>query len=356
MTQTYIVYIGMLVLGAIFAYRFEMTKHFMWLVAVILLLSFFAGFRGERVGCDTITYYYRIDQIISGQGYLVYGFEESFKKIVEFLGSIIKNSSFVFVVLSLLIYGLFFIRLKDFSNLISFEWTFFSFYCTFFFSSLNAFRQFVAVSIVFFATRYVAKKKYVFFVALILCAFCFHTSGLIGFAYLLLHFSFLKYDTLGKKILAICCVLSFIASYSLFFSYMSKYAYLFGTLNGKGVGGLLIAKIILFIVSYYFCFYSKADYRSDMEKLDLKVASLAYLFGMLMTSMGYFYLFTERICVYFYLFETVYIGMIMKNRSININTMIFGLSYMAISLFSFIMSLNHDEQCQIPYFFVWEYY
>lgn len=350
MIQSYAVYVGTLLLGLLFAYRYEHAKHWGWLIALVLILTFVAGFRGESVGMDTENYAQRFEWILLGKDYFAFGFEGSFKKIVSLLLAVIPNKNFLFVFFAFVIYGCIFFRTKDCAEFISYPWFYIVFYSTFFFLSLNIMRQFCAVALVFFGTRYIEKKKYVFFLLCVLFAMSFHISAVLGILLLFSEVFYWKCLTNRQKVVLGAMIASIPSVMVFAVASMSKYSHYLDDYTSGHIGFLLPLKLVILLVSFFYFNRDRILIGESARHISRSFFILNVV-GIFITAMGYVYLYVDRVGLYFYMFECLYVAMFMKHRP-----MLSGFSAVLFLLYSyvFISSMVTNGQGQMPYVFFWE--
>ena len=90
---------------------------------------------------------------------------------------------------------------------------------------------------------------------------------------------------------------------------------------------------------------------SKKEGYSISSVRLYYLIGLLITTGGYMIRYFDRIGLYFYLFEAVYIAMLFKSIRVS---KILKLAFAAICAYVFVLALYSNGQGQLPYVFVWQ--
>lgn len=130
-------------------------KMILWIL--ILVLSILSGFRGYDVGTDT-KHYTRIFNFIyyGGTSSLEFGFVYS----TEFLMNIFKDVQYLFFIYAFFTNAFIIHRLWDFKNVASFSFMCFLYIGIFFPESMNILRQYLALAIVFWGTRYLDRMQY----------------------------------------------------------------------------------------------------------------------------------------------------------------------------------------------------
>lgn len=152
-----------------------------WLWMAVLLLSLAAGLRAKSVGVDTHNYVLLLQRCAT-EGYDRITKEYLFYYIGTLLYQLSGNVAVPFTAYALLTNGLIFARLWDFRNRCSLAAATL-FYCLYYYGgTMNGVRQYIAIAILFFATRYLFLGKFGWFYLLAMLACMFHYSACAGFA------------------------------------------------------------------------------------------------------------------------------------------------------------------------------
>jgi len=357
---TYIIYIWAMVVCCFFAYIARKTGNRKYIWADIVVLTIIAGFRGPSVGKDTSHYIEIFELISSNDPRLSWiGLEKTYTYICRFLLSTWNNYTFIFFLTAFITYAAILLRFWDFRAIGNYSWMVFCFYTMHFFASMNITRQFCAVAIVFWGTRFLEKDKYKYFFLTIICGCLFHKSALIGILFYV--FELLRRNKLEKK--QILFVMACIALVPVYGEYLlitiNKYMKYFMASNFN-IGIMLPFKLVLLFFSGYGlkkCIYMKNRkagftniYARDLQETIGKVR-IYYAVGIALTSIGYFFTFMERIGLMFYLFEAVYMGMIVKIRK---DRNMYRILVFLLFVYVFIVDLISDGQGVIPYTVFWQ--
>ena len=355
---TYILYIGTILLCLILTKVAKRRESSSPLIAVVIILSIIAGFRGPNVGIDTANYIEKFELIKNEHFLLAYGLEEGFKYLVFFLLKLFNNYNVIFLIFALITNILIMKRLWDFKDEIDITYAFCIYYVSFFFMTMNVMRQFCAIAIIFYYSRLIEKNKYILF-SIIVCvtAIFIHQSAAIGFLYIVLEIIQWKYLTKKSKRLLISGSVSIPAIYFVIAEKILKYQHYFSNAEVK-MGYMLPLKLCaaLFFLLLINNFKIKIYKRKllSMEKIKERYKEISvnnyYILGLIISMFGYFYPFMDRIGWYFYIYECVFYGKLVKNRKygnlIKIIVMIF-------SMYIFVTNLASKAQGVIPYNFFW---
>lgn len=361
MASSYLIYIGLMLscfLIALFADK-KSSKSAVWVI--IILLSIISGLRKETVGIDTYEYFAKFTLISEGAFEYAYGLEKSFKYLCAILLKIYNNNTFLLVVFAFITNGCIILRFWDLRRVSSFSCMVICYYMAFYFMSLNCMRQFCAIAIVFYFTRYLEKKKFLCFFAGIFIACLFHRTAMVALA--LIALSFTQWRDLSKAqkfffiagVMALPLIISFTAQIL-----MRYQKYLSGI--SPDIGFMLIVKIVFVLTTIFFVFVlQKKEYYfgSGMfleESVNFVMAQICvcYLLGLILATLGYVFPFADRIGWYFYIFEGVYMGMLIKGRD-PLHKLLFG-CFIAILLgYGFVYGMTNNSQGTMPYSFFWQH-
>ncbi len=357
--QSYIVYGLTFLFVLILAVGAQKTNKTIYVKAIFILLTFISGFRATSVGIDTSSYARIFNYLNQNRFDLVYE-EEGFKYISYVLLKISGNShTFVFTVYALITNALIVCRLWDFKDVASFKWMVATYYISFFFMTLNVMRQLVAIAILFFATRFVERKKYLIFFIFTAIALLFHTSSIIGVVFVICDLFQWKY--LNKKQKGFLSVIFLLLPCLVIFIPVLIYEYgkYFTQATTENVGVMLFVKFAFFVFSSSLLFkndhYNKSTVvrpnAQRVYKYEVKAVKIYYFIGLAITLLGYFYMYMDRVGLLFYLFECVYFGIIAKNTK---EKFLVKTGLFVILAFLFVSSFIGKGQGQMPYYFIWQ--
>lgn len=148
----------------------------------LIILIFFSGLR-YNVGQDYHNYS-RIFLKVSNYGSINKDLEFLFKNIIVLLNKFNLNYPSLFLVMSFLTIVILYITIRDLENEKNIKLSFFGALFIFltnghFFSSFNGIRQFLAIIIFLFSTRYIYKKKFFMYFICLILASMFHYSAIL---------------------------------------------------------------------------------------------------------------------------------------------------------------------------------
>lgn len=349
--QSVVIYIGLA--ACVFSLgKLAEVRNQKWAVwGIALLLSLVAGLRAVNVGIDTKTYTLVFNLTAEGSTDAIYGIEQSFIYICAFLLRLWSNVHFVFFVLALLSHGLILFRIWEDRENISLRWAILAYYVMFYAFSLNGVRQFVAVAIVVYATRFVRQGKYFKFVLGILAATLFHTTALVGLAYLPFEVLSLRYFNKERRTKSILlCAAVMVALLVLAPGFLAQYVSYFER-QETAVGFMLLAKILLLLASILIIRQATGQRKGGYAAFTYR---WYYFIGMALTSLSYFFLYMGRIGMYYYIFEAFFIGYIFKVKNYSVGIILLKAAYVFLLAYYLWISISHGGQGEIPYRFFWQ--
>ena len=326
-------------------------------ILIVALLSFFAGFRAPTVGRDTVNYINLFHQTGSN---IIANKEIGFTLFNKLVIWLTNSDSVLLLCYAIIIYGLVVYRFWELRSSISFSCAVITFYSINYFESLNIMRQYVAVAIIFFATRYLAKREYGKYTILMIIAVLFHTSALLGAGYLAVELLFWK-SLNGKQKLSLISI----SILGLFlFPYMldatEKY-YQFFRWTTIDIGLRVFALFCILLVSLFY-FKKSTDFKDrfylQTKGYFLHTVQWYYLIGCLLGIIGYFYELMGRISIFYTIYTGVYFGLIFKDKEvknrkwIRIVLLIMIIFVVGYILYNYLFVLNGSMHH--PYKFIWD--
>jgi hypothetical protein len=287
----------------------------LWILIAYLIITLPEAFRYE-VGIDYGTYEKFYNIIINAGS--ISSIPEWFKIEYSFIGlsfisrDLINSPQLIFityaVLTNLFIFGgIYFYRKETSMSSMTYMYA-----CLFYLTTMNVMRQMVAVSIIFFASKFILERSFFKYMLFVMLATIFHTSAIGG---IVLYF-FASENNLTKKIIRVmpivlAVIIVFFAqtlTYIVFNSgdAMSKYQS-YAVINeapiGLGFVGLMIV-VMVFIINY------KADTLNCSKKIQdfmVRIAPFTLVLFLLMYKMDND---GGRINFYFMIFEIVFLSLL----------------------------------------------
>ena len=330
----------------------------MWLIIFALVLI--AGLRGQSVGIDTSSYLEKFEYISKGLLQYAYGLETSFKLICQAVLKLVPSGFFLLALLAFITHSLVIFRLWELRKVSNFSTMVACYYMAFFFMSMNAVRQFCAMAILFYATRFLVKHRVIRFAAGVALASLFHQSAVIGVG--LVAFDLLRWSELRDRYRLLLLGIAACSPVLLVWvmrrmSFYEKYL----DVTSANIGLIVPMKILffLFCVLFVFWFYGKNHHFPSWKELDFVEKNSAYLtcicyaLGLCLMFASYFIPMMNRLGWYFSLFECVFMGILTKTNH-RFHRLFFTACAWALVGFGFIMAMIGDHQGTMPYLFVWQ--
>ncbi len=323
--MTQIIYIFAILIALWLGYMAEKTNKKMLLYFLIALLTFVAGFRGISCGVDTPSYY---ENIIKGFPYPWMFREEGFRVTATFLMDKFNNPQLMFVLCALITNFFVLMRLWDFRDEAKFGFMNLLYLLLYYSNSMNIMRQYVAVAIIFYGTRFLKNKKPLFILSLII-GFTFHRSSLLAIGYLgiALWIGFTKKQ---KLIFSMPIVLIFAISIGYVRTYLESDI---NTYSSQVVDNINITYFyLLFITLFVLVTYEAnvgirlTEYSTLPEKTNNKVKTdivLYVLIGLAFNALSMFFEFVGRTGLYYSIYDIVFWGIACKKfRNAKLNTVL----------------------------------
>ena len=230
----------------------------------------------------------------------------------------------------------------------------------FFFMSMNVMRQFVAIAIVFCATKYLINRKYIHYLAGVLIAAMFHQTAYIGIALVLIEL--FDWKALSQKQKTLFPFIAFLSPAGFYFiiQKMLKYEKYLRNAN-VDIGTMVFIKLLFLVatVIYLFVFKGEGNYLTKKSKMtnenkrNILLICISYFIGVCFALSSYIIYALNRVGWYFIIFESVYFGMLVKGKN-PLNKMVFIYFITFIMGYSFIHSMTHNSQGTMPYLFFWQ--
>lgn len=360
MGLSYVIYLGLPAFCWVCAYQASRRDNKKMIWVIIIALSLIAGFRDYSVGLDTMSYVSKFNEIYLDRMEYAYGVETSFKYICYVILKIFPSATFLLTLFAFITNWCIITRFWELRKISSFSCMVVCYYVSLFFMTMNCLRQFVAVGIVFYSTRYLSQKKILPYILGVLIASLFHRSAVIGL--ILVAVNCLRWKELPRKEKIFYVFSVFLIPVIIYAAaqIISRYARYFSEVS-LDFGFMLPAKILLFAATFVYTFMMHSHYsyfrnRQSLEKKDqfeILMTCLCYLTALLLGAMGYIFPMVNRSSWYFYPFEGVYFGMLMKGKK-PLHMVLIGYAVALLLGYNFLRSMQGNSQGTMPYLFFWQ--
>lgn len=363
--QSILVYGTMFTSSVLLANRAKKTGGKGYLLAIILILSFVCGCRSMTVGIDTNSYYILFKSIVlTGKNTYYYGMEKGFEFFCCTVLALVPSTQFLFFLTALITFTFVICRLWEFHEIAEFDWMVACFLVSFYTFLLSGIRQGVAVAIVFWGTRFLEKKKYVWYVICVILAGTFHKTAVLACLSFLWELRF--WGQLSKKnryFLALCVLAMPAAAYFLMQNYtVEQYSKFISVSFGKRIlveCGFGILSLIAFafddrgVVRHRHKVFLNKNHLDSRASLQQRIATVKvyYAVGVLIQLSGYISSSFARSGLYWYWFESVFMGMMVKSKK---NQRIFRVMFFLFLAYICYSDGERNGNWQLPYLFFWQ--
>lgn len=340
----YMVCIVVVTLCAFIAERSE-RKVPIFLIAVIL--SLFCGLRGVTVGVDTGNYYIFLNYI--RELGISFGSDIGFSIISYFLMGFFDNPHYVLLIYATLTNFLIVYRLWDFRQRASFPLMILIYAIIHYSYTFNIVRQFLAISIVFFATRYLEKKENIKYIIMNTLAVTIHASSVLGFCFLFVSFGFERKTKKVKLISFAFAVVSIIVGIFIFSSNIDRYDQHFLSITSSIHLMTILKLTFVFAIIIVGKLYKNTCFSSDNKHSAVpmnKEVPTMYQFALILSMLGMFFPFMNRVGFYFILYELPFWGQVVRAKK---NKSLYRMMISAILLYTFVVTLLTDTSGLIDY-------
>ena len=281
----------------------------------IAVLSLTSGLRAYDVGIDTPSYY---NAFVSDFAVRPWEFdEEGFRVLARALMTLFDDPTAIFLVVAIATNLLMILRLWDFRKSSSFTYMSFFYIAVFYIGTMNTMRQYLAVAIVFFATRFLEREKYVPFVAALLIATSIHTTALMGIAYLFIYYW--RNTPKEKRIyLGIAAVALIPTALAFVINYESGHIENYFSNSIDNVNATFIFRAAAFLIAVLLLWFDESKMRLCPGELTPRrtenpVALFTFM-GLVASSAGMFFQFLGRLGYCFSVFEMVFWGQAVRRE------------------------------------------
>lgn len=339
-------------------------KRAFWII--VILLTLLAGFRHESVGIDTPHYVELLSQLRDGfKDHLNNIDEKGFLALSYVIVNITKGYTWLLTVFSFIINFFVIKRLFDEKDNISLPWAMYIFMCQYYFMTFNTIRQWIAIAIIFYFSKYVGKglKGNMGFVLAVAVATLFHKTALLAIALVIVYYVFRKSKSLGASFAKMGIVIVAPVAAIVLLDYMQKhYGAIYAGVQTTGdVSIVTLARLALLGFLMVFSFfdepYSLLNFDPDISleekaqaKQHVRFNSAIMLLGIACTMMIFFYKYADRLALYFMVYELIVLPYYVKNSRVKGFIKVF-----VILLFGYLrfMSFRANGYGEMPYLPFW---
>lgn len=311
--QTVFFYLFILVMCLILSKKADKTNKINYIYFIALILAVVGGFRHFSVGYDTEPYMLGIENFFKTKKIVwpYVSFSISYGYFTSMIYYIYHNYNFLLFIEALIINFLIIIRFWDFRKESDFTFIIFLYLIIIYLRTLNLNVQYLALSIVFFATKYLDENKNLKFLFFVVLASLLHTSALIGIVFYIIKIFNIKNITKKQLLMRLIGVILVAISITYIIPIMyDRYGYYVDT-KQSSMGIMVFIQFFIFIITLMF---NRFLYMSSNNKEENKKIILYYLIGIIFSFSSYFIGNAGRISYYFMIFEPIFYGIVMKER------------------------------------------
>lgn len=352
-----IIFLILLSISTFIAHMAEKREKKILLFVLIFILSIISGFRGIEVGIDTSEYYRAI--VNNFPDSWLFG-EPGFRFLSSWIYKIFGDAKYVFFIFSYVTNSLIIMRLWDFRKKSNFSMMFFLYFLIYYLETMNIMRQFFAIAILFYCTKFLDNKKYLLYLVSIFLCTLIHKTSLLALLILFIYY----WNNLNKKkkiIMMIPCGLIMIITlyYIIVFEsgHISNYFSSNNLISNLNIPFLY--RLAIFIIAFSFYNFNvkivikKSDsnnFKNDLiHKKEINKISLIYFIGLLFSSLGMFYFIMARVGYFYLIFELLFWGFFTYKNNSNKYLNICMISIFAI--YTFAMELIFNGSGIFPFYF-----
>lgn len=309
------IYVVCILSVLLLSYIADRKQKYICLFLSALILSLFCGLRGIGTGVDT-GHYFNFMSYIRGSG-ISYGSDIGFSLLSYLMMGVFNNPYYPLVVFAFITNYLIVYRLWDFRNEASFVLMMLVYMTWQYSYGFNIVRQFMAIAIVFWGTRYIERGNYIRYIVFNILAATIHTSALLCFSFLFVTFGY-KAKKKKYKIIAFgAALLIVLIGIGMFRNNIIKYEGYFSNAN-NAIHGMTIFKICCAVmVAFSNRIFSNDSFSISKQGKYIPMQRqipIMYMVGLLLSSLGMWFTFLNRIGFYFMVFEMPFWGQVVRAK------------------------------------------
>lgn len=350
-----IVLIILYVFLILFAKCAEKKDNKFLLYMIIVVLSFAAGLRNRNVGIDTESYIYSIE---NGFPYSWLFDEVGFRFTANSIFELFHDTTWVMLFCAIVTDYCIVRRLWDFKEDCSFSFMLFLYMTIHFLGTMNIMRQYVAVALVFWGTRFLEKKQYIIFGIIMILATTLHTTAVLGGLFLAVYIWENASNRHKKWLFLLYAAIVPVVLYGL---YIYEAAHI-NNYFSQSINNINITYIYR-MLTFVFLLFMQVQCKQLVFKSNRKKARniskpitirdkevLFYGVGLILSGLGMFFHFLSRIGIYYFMYELVFWGKLVKSGR-NKDLGICMISVFAI--YEFLLEVIYNGSQIFPYGIHW---
>lgn len=330
------------------------NKALFYAILTGVALSILPALRAESVGIDTELYVPIFTEALKGGNtQRLFGWDPGFAFIVKLLLTVFPSEQALLAIAAFTTNLLIVYRFYELREYASFKICVLLYYALIYSCTYNIFKQFTAIAIVFYATRYIGKRKFIHYTALVLLATMIHQSAMLGFGFII--FNALSWKRITAKRLLGCMAFLVIAPVAIVgaMAVASKRIDYYFENTSLNVGFVIFVKIAMLLFSMKWSLSiglqgGKKNVQMPQEGImSMRAIRMIYGAGLACIFLGFVFPYMDRIALYYLMYEYVYWGVLYKkNRN---NGMVF--LFIMFALLTLMLDLLSSGNGHIPYSF-----
>ncbi|MCI2242816.1 EpsG family protein [Adlercreutzia faecimuris] len=345
--ESTLVYVVVVAACCLVAYLGEGHESRSYPAIIILILAVFVGLRSIDVGIDTGHFYNHFNSP------LVFGVEPGFLWLMRFVSSLGATYSYVLIIAAAITYSCFVMRLWELRDKLSFPLGVFVLCSLYLPYTMNTFRQFIVLAVLFWASRYFFRREYAKYCVIVFACMLIHKTSIIALALLALIPFQLKELKGNARTLALLFSLSMpllivVAGFFLLNSgALSSYLkYLIEEETGR-TG--LMALIKLLFIFLAFSLSRGGGYRRSLlpDTISRFIAAIA-IFGICLEPLNVISPYLDRAALYFSVYQIAFFAILYKNAPGRSREFIFA-GIFVICAYALYASLASNGHGIMPY-------
>ena len=298
--------IVVVLIAFILSYLAEKYNNRKLLFCTFVWLSLCCGLRNEFLGNDTSNYISFFHDIKHFG--IFYGSDIGFSFVSYILMFIFNNPYILLLIYSLFTQYFIISRLWELRKESSFSIMILVFSVIYYPYCFNIIRQFIAIAMIFWATRYLDRHNYRMFLLFNFIAITFHTTAIIGLLYLFFEDDIIKIIKKHKDKFIMFLFILILSIIVIFSSNLIKYLSYFLSLDFN-IHAMTIFKLFCVLIIVFLNFY-QINRKELVNKLKEDKYIIYYFIGLVLSLSGMFYSYMNRIGFYFLMFEMPFWGSI----------------------------------------------
>lgn len=336
-------------------------KRSFWLI--VITLSLVAGLRKYTVGVDTEAYFKVFEA-------LKHGYKESYNNIQEqgfltlayIVMQLTASPACVFLVIAFITNYFIMRRLFEERENISLPIAVFMYFSQYYFMTLNTIRQWIALAIVFYFSKYIGESKRgnIKFCIAVAVAVTMHYSAIVALACLVGYYLLVKSKKTSTVLTKLVIVVAspFVTLW-LYNQLFDAYGVTYGTQTEGDLSWINVARI-LFLLALFVLKSSAAVNQqgkniqivhSDQKVSTERYQMLLYIAGIAITLLTAIYSYADRAGQYFILFELLVLPRYAKEKWSKQLTIIFVIVIFSYFRFRSFATNGYEE---LPYLPFWD--